>query len=216
MGDIFREVDEELRQENLEKFWKKNGRYVVVAAVVVVVVVAAYTGWREYDRGQREAEGAQFAAAKMLLQEGKLQDAGPLFAKLADESQSGYALLARFHQAALRAENGDRTGAIQVYDEIAADDAVAPMYRDAATILSGLHAVNGTSPDTAALLSRLEPLTAEDNAWRHSANEILGFLAQKSGDLAKARQHFQAIADDVDAPQGIRARATQMLEILGS
>ena len=37
--EIFREVDEELREENLLRLWRRFWPYVVGAAVMVVVVV---------------------------------------------------------------------------------------------------------------------------------------------------------------------------------
>ena len=39
VGDLFREIEEELRQERFEKLWRSYGRYVIGAAVAVVVAV---------------------------------------------------------------------------------------------------------------------------------------------------------------------------------
>lgn len=215
MGDIFREIDEELRQERYEKLWRKYGRYVIGAAVAVVVAVAAVSGWEQYQTSQRLADGARFAAAKSLLVRDKTEDAAALFAALAEESGTAYGPLARFHQAALRARSGDTAGAIALYDALAADSDLDEPLRGLAVILSALHGVNGASTDAAALTQRLEPLTAARNPWRHSALEILALLSFKKGDSVKAREYYRRIADDVEAPQNLRARATQLLAIIG-
>ena len=69
MADIFREVDEDIRRERYAKLWKAYGRYVIGAALALVIGVAATIGWREYTRAQREADGAQFAAALDLARD---------------------------------------------------------------------------------------------------------------------------------------------------
>ncbi|MGH7226808.1 MAG: hypothetical protein ACRELF_26635, partial [Gemmataceae bacterium] len=35
LSDIFREIDEELRKENLAKLWARHGRWIIVAAILV-------------------------------------------------------------------------------------------------------------------------------------------------------------------------------------
>jgi hypothetical protein len=40
-------------------------------------------------------------------------------------------------------------------------------------------------------------------------------LAQMAGDAARAKKLYAELADDVDAPPGIRARAAEMLAVLG-
>ena len=50
---IFREIDEELRQENFAKLWKKYGNLIIAGAIVLVVAVGGYQGWRNYDLNAR-------------------------------------------------------------------------------------------------------------------------------------------------------------------
>jgi len=51
--------------------------------------------------------------------------------------------------------------------------------------------------------------------WRHSARELSGALALRVGDRELAKTEFQKLADDLLAPPGARARATEILQILG-
>ena len=41
VSDIFHEVDEEVRREQLKKLWDRYGNYVVAAAFLLVAAVAA-------------------------------------------------------------------------------------------------------------------------------------------------------------------------------
>lgn len=216
MGDIFREIEEELKQERLEKFWRQYGKYVIAGAIVLVAAVAGYQGWQQYQRGQREAEGERFAAALKVASDNKSADAMAMFAALARDTTSGYGALARLQEAALKAKAGDRAGAVAIYDAIAADQAIDLPLRNLATLLSALHQLGDPKADAAALRAKVQPLTVGNAPWRFSAQEILALLALKDGKSADARKLYQAIADDIDAPRGIRARATQMLAVIGS
>ena len=63
MGDIFQEVDEEVRRDRFNKFWKEYGAYVIAAAVALVLGTAASVGWREYNAQRQQEDSDRFAAA---------------------------------------------------------------------------------------------------------------------------------------------------------
>jgi len=210
---LFREIDEELRQEHYAKLWKKYGNYVIGAALALVVGVAGFQGWRNYDVKTRSAEGMRFAEAQRLMQGDQNEAAAQAFGRLAADASAGYALLARFQEAALLARRGDRAGAIAAYRELAEDTGIDALYRDLALVLGALHEID--TVDRAALSQRMAPLAADDNPWRHSAREIIAVLAQRGGDVGKARELYSGLANDVAAPSGIRSRAQEMLAILG-
>ena len=87
--------------------------------------------------------------------------------------------------------------------------------REAAVVFSVMHAIDRSGTDRAAMATRLEALIRDDGPWRNSARELLGVLALQTGDEARARTLFTGIADDVDAPNGIKARATEILSVIG-
>jgi len=210
---LFREIDEELRQEHYAKLWKKYGTHIMAAALALVIGVAGYQGWRAYDIKNRQADSARFAEAQRLASAEKTDEARLAFARLASDAGGGYAVLARFREAALLARSADRPAAATAYRELADDTSVGPIYRDLAVVLGTLQALDDGAP--AELTGRLAPLTADDNPWRHSAREITGLLALRTGDREKARQAFDRLTGDPATPRGIRGRATELLEALG-
>ncbi len=207
---LFREIEEDLRQEHWAKLWKRYGNYVAGAVIALVLSVAGYQGWRAYDMATRQSDGERFAAALALAGDKQTQAAAEAFAGLAADATAGYALLARFQEAALLAKRG---GPATAYADLARDAGVDAVYRDLAVILGAFHEMNG--PGAGDLSARLAPLTADGNPWRHSAKELTAVLAARAGDRTKARALFTALAADATAPQGIRARAGEMLAILG-
>ncbi len=212
MADIFEEVDEELKEENFKKLWDRYGRYLVAVVVLLVGGVAGYKFWESYTRDQQEAHSETFISAIALAEDGKNSDAAAAFTVFAEDASAGYSMLARFREAAVRRKDGDAGAAIDIYETLATDDSVAPLYRDLAILLSVM--VQANTGDLKALSDRLVPL-AGAGPWRHTAGEYLGIFALRQGDAAGARKHFEAIADDAQAPAGARQRAAELLQTLG-
>jgi hypothetical protein len=212
VADIFEEVDEELKEENFKKLWDRYGRYLVAAVVLLVGGVAGYKFWETYTRDQQEAYSETFLSAIALAEDGKNSDAAAAFTVFAEDASAGYAMLARFREAAVRRKDGDAGAAIDIYETLAADGSVTPLYRDLAVLLSVM--VQANTGDAKVLSDRLEPL-ASAGPWRHTAGEYLGLFALRQGDTASARQRFEAISDDAQAPAGARQRAAELLQTLG-
>lgn len=211
MGDIFREIDEELRQERFEKLWRSYGKYVLAISVALVLGVLGWKLWDHYRTAQLQAKSMQFTTAERLIGQGKTTDAAALFANLAEKSGSGYQILSRFHQAALRAQSGETAGAVSLYDALASNESLDPALREAAVIFAVMLKLDDPKADAKGLRARLDPLMAQGRPWRHSARELAGLLALRQGNRTDARAQFQALADDVQAPQAMRARAAQIL-----
>ena len=213
MTDIFHEVDEEVRREQLKKLWQRYGNYIIAGCLLVVVGIA---GWRGYEwlEAKRAAEsGAAFEQAVTLAESGKVQEAEAAFAKLATGGTAGYRVLSRLREAAELAQS-DPKAAIKAYEEIAADRAAGQVIQDLATLRAGLLLVDHTP--YADLRSRLEPLTGPERAFRYSARDLLALSAWKQGDVSAAKQWTEAIIGDPLTPAGARSRAEVLSQLLAA
>ncbi len=210
MSDIIREVDEELRRENVEKLWRKYGSYVLGLAILAVLVIAAVWLWRDHMKGQREERARQYDAALQLV--AAADPSAPAALQALESGDDGYAALAQLQAAALKAKAGDVSGAVAIYEKLTADAAVDEAFRNLALLLLALHTADTAAPDQ--LTQRLQPLTAASNPWRYSALELTAVLARRAGDTARAEQILTGLADDLNAPQALRQRATEMLHAL--
>ena len=213
MSDIFREVDEDLRRDQLDKLWKQYGPWLLTAALLIVAATAAWVGWQRYQEQRETSRTQTFAFALAQLADARAGK-GDLDAALGNLSATAGQLggatgtLARFYEAGLMLERGKRDEAIAVYDQIVGSGGVDQTFRDLALLLSCQEQLDTAEPGQ--LTKRIEPLTRPANPWRHSARELLALLAVRGGDLAKARTLFEEIARDPEVPSGLRARATQL------
>jgi hypothetical protein len=213
VSDIFREIDEELRRDNLVKLWSRYGRYIIALAVLVLVVAGGIMAWRDHQLSERRAQSARYASALSLAKDGKDAEAEKVFAAIAQEG-GGYATLAAFEEAEFLAKSGDRKGAIAAYDRIADMGALDPAFREPALLLSVMHGISDT--DSHVTIERLAPLTAAGDPWRPIALELTAVARLQSGDKSGALEVYKSLADDVAAPQGLRARAAEMAAALAS
>jgi hypothetical protein len=213
VSDIFREIDEELRRDNLLKLWSLYGRYVIAFAALVLVIAGGIMAWRDHQLSERRAQSARYASALSLAREGKDADAAKVFAAVGQEG-GGYAALASFEEAELLAKSDDRKGAVAAYDRIAAESSIDPVFREMAVLLSVLHAMPDADPRS--LVDRLAPMTAAGDPWRPTALELTAAARLKTGDKTGALSLYKSLADDLTAPQGLRARAAEMAAALAS
>ena len=210
---LIREIDDELRQEQFTKFWKRYGRYVIAAAAGCVLGVAAWQLWSAQQLKAHRAQGDTLALAQRLAATDNLEGAKQTLRKLADAGD-GYAILAHFKEAALETQSGKPKAALVIYHSVAANDSAPSLYRDLATVMGAALEINQPGADLKAVAARLEPLTKPGNAWRHGAEELLAAIALQSNDTAGARKHLEILSKDPDTPARMRERATELLTIL--
>lgn len=211
---LFREINDELRQENFAKFWKAYGAYILGLSIAIILGVAAFQGWKAYDTHRREKYGESLHTAFVQAARGNTDAAIKDLRALADKAGGGYAMIARFKEAALLAHGKDPAKAIAIYDSISANTALDPLYRDIATLEGAQTALNLSATDGAAVIKHIEPIEAADNPLRFTARELHAAYALKAGDRKKAHELFKAIATDASAPQSLRARAQELAAAL--
>jgi hypothetical protein len=211
--DIFQEVDEEVRREQLKKLWDRYGYYIIAACVLVIAAVGAWRGYDWWETKKAAESGAAFEQAVMLAESDKPQEAQVAFAKLATDGTASYRLLSRFREAAELAK-ADPKAALKLYDDIAADRGNGQAVQDVAAVRAAFLLVD--SAPYAEMRTRLEPLTAADRPLRYSARELLALSAWKQGDMSAARQWAEMIMTDPQTPAGARSRAEVLGELIAA
>lgn len=211
---FLREVDDALRQDQLEGFFKNYGKPVLA---VVVAGLAAFAGWLYWDHRQtQQAEQAteSFVQALDSVQAGNLADARSRLEPLAAEGSSGSAVSARLLLAGIAMEQDRKAEAVKLYREVAADEKAPQPLRDLALVREVGADFDAMKPED--VVSRLKPLAAPGNPWFGVAGELLGMAYLKQGKQDQAAPLFAAIAKDEQVDQGVRSRARQLAAVLGA
>jgi hypothetical protein len=212
VADIFHEVDEEVRRERLRKLWEQYGSVFIAVALLIVVGIGGWRLYQWWDAKQAAEAGRQFEAAVHLSEQGKHDDAAAIFAKLAAEGTAGYRTLARFRAAQALASR-DTPAAVKAYDALAADRGIGQSLQDLAEIRAALLLVDGAPYEE--LRTRLEPLTADDRPFHHTARELLALSAWRAGDQTASRRWIDLILTDPQTPSNIRTRVEMLMALTG-
>jgi hypothetical protein len=207
-----REIDEELRREQLLKLWDTYGTYVLAAVLLVILGVG---GWKYYEGRALQASrsaSTQYLVALTEFGAKRSSDAQRTLEDLVPNAPPGYAVLARLRLAANDGAEGNTLDAVAAYDRIAKDETVDPILQDFARLqIAMLKFDTVTFPE---LRNQLSPLANDKSPWRYSARELLGMGAAKAGFPEEAKSHFQRLVSDRQAPPGVVERARVMVALL--
>jgi hypothetical protein len=205
---FFREVDEELRRDQLGSFWRRYGRLLIGLIVVGLAVFAGYLWWQAERQKAADAAGEQLAGAIDALNAGKTAEADRTLKALATGKEGGYRALAKMTQAARKLQSGDEKGAAAAYMEIASDTTIEQPLRDVALVRATVASFDTLPPKTT--IDRMAPLAKPGNPWFGSAGEMTAVSWMKLNQPQKAATIFAEIAKDKQVPESLRARAVRI------
>ena len=207
MSDIFREVEEDVRRERMQKLWKAYGNYAIVLLALLFAGIGGWQFWQRHEIAERQKISDAFIAAQRITNP---QSAASAFADLARTAPKGYAQVARLSQAGAMLTSGQRDGAIDLYKQIAKDD--SGLIGSVARLRAGW-ALAETASRTE-LVELLKPLDQPGNAWRPNAREVLAYADYRAMDTKSALKKYTELAADPESPEGLRSRAQAMTAFL--
>jgi hypothetical protein len=211
VSELFDEVDEDVRRDQLKKIWDQYSIYIVAVALLVIAAVGGWRGYQYLEAKKAAEAGAAFDHAVELSDQDKHAEAEAAFNSLAATAPSGYRMLARLRAAAELASH-DPQAAVKLYDDLSADRSVGASERELAKVrAAGLLLETAGYP---AILERPETAAAPEGTFRHTARELLALSAWRANDTTAARKWLDLIANDGDTPQGMRSRAEALQALL--
>jgi len=212
--DIFKEIDEDLRRQQMQSLWSKYGMYVISLLVGIVLAVGGYQYWEYHTKNVQERESAAFTAGVELMQAGDRDGAVAAFDELREGGSTGYRGLAGLSEASILIQGGEFEEAIRIYEAVAADSDVNDVLADYAELLAVSWLMQTGSDED--LTSRLDRLAKPGAPWASLAEELRGLLAAGNGNEQAAKERFEALAANEDVPPGLRQRAEELSTVVGS
>ncbi|MCH8684484.1 tetratricopeptide repeat protein [Pedomonas mirosovicensis] len=212
-GEAFlREVDEELRRDQMAGLWRRYGRWLLIGIGAFLIALAAFLYWQEERREKVNQQSDRLARALTELDAGNTDKALPELKALAGSGTDGIKALARLAEAAQLVRGDEKPEAIKAYEAIAADQSLAKPFRDLAAFRAVQLQYDSMKPEEA--VEKLKPLAQDGTPWFGPAGELLAVAYIDSGQPQLARALFEAIAGNEDVAPSLRGRASQMLTML--
>ena len=213
-GETFlREVDDELRREQMSHFMKRYGWALVAAVLLMLAALGGWIWWKARAAAAAEAQGETLIAALDSLEAGNRAAATPKLDALAGSDVPGYRAAALFARANSQTAAGNAPAAIATLRSIASNQEFDESYRQAALIRQTQLEFDNLPPPQ--VVQRLRPLARPGGAWLGSAGEMLGIAYLKMHRPDLAGPVFASVGRDERVPPSIRTRAVQMAGSLG-
>jgi hypothetical protein len=213
-NDTFlREVDENLRRDQFQDFFKKNGKWIAAAVVLLLAASGGWIFWQDKRNRDAAAQSEELHSILTDVASGRRQNIPQRIDALEKSHSDSVRASAMLTAAALALEQNNRSAAIAKYRELVDDKGLPQVYRDVGSIRLTALEFDTLKPEQ--VIARLEPLAKAGNPWFGSAGEMTALALLKQNKKAEAGRLFAAIAADTQVPQTIRTRAVQVAGTLG-
>ena len=215
ISDTFvKEVDENLRRDQIHDFFKANGSYLIAALILFLAACGGIIWYQQHKQQLAQAEVEQLGQVYKDISVANTQKVPQRLDELSKAGSKGVRATALFTRAAFALQQNDTKAAVGIYKQINADSSLPQPYRDAALIRQTALEFDQLQPQQ--VISRLEPLAKPGNPWFGSAGEMTALALIKAGKSQQAGQLFATLAKDKDVPDSIRNRAVQISGSLGA
>jgi hypothetical protein len=210
---FYREVDEELRRDQLMSLWERFGK-LVIAGIILVIAGIGFAFWWQYHQEQKAAErSTTLLAALDDVAARKPTAAREKLDALAKEKAAGPRAAALLAKADLLLDANDAKGAAALFHQLAGDKDLSQPYRDLGLIRATATEYDSLKPEV--VIERLKGLAVPGNPWFGSAGEMVASAYLTLNKPQQAGRLFADMAKDKEMPGSLRARAAQMASSLG-
>jgi len=136
MADIFDEVSEELKQDQLKQIWNKYSKYIISVAFILFISVLGYFFYDKWRLEKIEVSSSQFFSGIQKLEKKEFLSSIEIFSKNVDQAHQGYKTLSLFGIAEANFKIGKVDEMILNYKSIYENQNIDIYYRDLARLLS--------------------------------------------------------------------------------
>ncbi|MDI2090441.1 hypothetical protein [Commensalibacter oyaizuii] len=220
--DLLKEITADIRAEKLRA---NARRYVIFAVALLVIVFTALGVWQyrvyQYNKTIEKASFSYFNTLYKIdpisgqpvsaeIQKQALEQ----FKALSDNSPQSIRSISQLEQAGILASEGKVKEASIIWETLSGDNTAKPEFRSLAGLLWIQHHLDTAS--STELRNRIHKLIEQKTPWTALLKECQALLDIKTGKLIEARQVLGQLTIDMNAPPGVRERASMMLQIIAS
>jgi len=195
MADIFDEVSEELKQDQLIKIWKKYSKLIISLILLIIILLVSYQAYITWRQKKIEVISEHFFQALEKLEDKNYSESQSLFLNNLKNDKSGYSILSLFGLAESNYKSGKIDEMIFNYKTIYDDESIDIYYRNLARILSVLKD-NSSSLDQQII--KLEPILNSPSMLQVLAAELEIMLFIKFNKIKEAQKALNMLLNRSD------------------
>ena len=190
MADIFDEVSEELKQDQLIQFWKKYSKYFISIALVLIISFLGYFFYNQWKQKMLENSSSQYFSAIKKLENKEFESSLEDFSKGINENNRGYKILSLFGLAEANFKLGKINEMLLNYETIYNNQDIDIYYRDLARLLTVMK--NNTRPFDEQI-NILKPILNSPSKLQLLASELKILLMIKFNKIDDAKESIDQL-----------------------
>jgi hypothetical protein len=204
MADIFDEVSEDLRQDQMLQIWKKYRKFIIGFIILLICSIIGHQGFN--------AESQYFFNSLAKLEENKFKESIELFKNSPSDKSNGYSMLSTFGLAESYYKNNDIKQMISSYEIIYKNIDFDDYYRHLARFLSVIRD-NVSSFDQ--LHERLKPILNSPSKLQSLAAELEIMLFINFDKIDEAKAELEKLLDRKDISLEQKNRLSLISQLYG-
>lgn len=216
------EVENDIRQARLEKYWKKYGKQFVAVCLVLLGSSAFYTLYNNRQEKLSLQSSDQFIAAQNAVVQGNYDEALIVLENIIQTAPNTYKMLGLFSKVGVFLKKDNQEDMVKAFDllkEIENQSGIDQYFKTFARLLRYFHQINlldMASDDFNKIRLDIDKVAGEDNVWSYMAKEIKGLILNRVGSHKEALEMFVGLIQDPKTPQIIKVRSQLMAQLLSS
>lgn len=203
MNELLTEIQEDIRNERIQRLWSEGGKLLVGVSVAVVLATAASVVWKNHREKVAMEQTTIFIKGTDRLAVEDYKGALEAFSELTGDANSPYYGMAMLRKAQLQNLEGEHDKAVATYEELA-KNGTGPNNEAFATLARLLVASESKDVIETSPTAPLYYLASERKAWQ----------LVEQGKKDEAGQIFLSLLKDNDAPLTLRRRSAEALQYL--
>ena len=208
---FIREVDEDVKNDNLRIFWNKYGLYVILFVVFCLTLAVSFESLKAWKVRRDQAMTNAYISTLNMKNNGKLNESLVMLKKISEDGNGIYRDIAKLQTVNVLLEQGNKDQAVKELKEIVNNVKINESLRSASRLkLVSLQFDDMTS---AQIEETLSPIV-EDKNWSPYAKEFMAMSAIKDNDLEKAKILYSEILAIPDLSENFRTRTMDILSVL--
>ena len=190
MADIFDEVSEELKNDQLIKTWKKYSKLIIAFIILLIISLISYQAFKNWKEKKIEAISKEYFEAVENLENKNYDKSKELFLKNLENHDGGYKMLSLFGLAESNFKNGKIKEMTLNYKSIYDNESIDIYYRNLSRMLSVIKN-NSASFNEQKLL--LEPIINSPSKLQILAAELEVILLIKFNKIKDAQKAINVL-----------------------
>ena len=208
---FIREVDEDVKNDNLRVFWNKYGIYVVLFVVFCLTLAVSFESIKAWKIRRDQAMTNAYIATLNMKETGKLKESLAMLRKMSEEGNGIYRDIAKLQAVNVLLEQGHKQEALDELANIVDNVKINESLRSASRLK--LVALQFDDLETAKIEEILSPIVQDKN-WAPYAQDFIAMAAVKDGNLEKAKTIYSDILTMPDLSDEFKSRVLDILSVL--